>query len=744
MFDALGRLVTRARHVIVVVTVLVAVAAGAWGTGVFGSLTNSGFDDPASESARAATLLESRIARTSPDLVVLVSNPDRTVRDAAYRSTVDAALAALPAADVVATHTYWNTGSPAFVAGDGHTTYAAVTLTGPQALTGEAEPVAKLRSTLSDAGYDVKLGGTAGANLEISEQVSADIGRAESMSMPILLLLLVVIFGSVVAASLPLMVGGLAIVGSFAAIRAVTSFTDVSIFAINLVTILGLGLAIDYGLLMVGRFREELAAGYDRFEATKRTVSTAGRTVAVSALTVAVALSGLLLFPLTFLRSMGIGGIAAVLIAAVAAVVVLPAVLAMLGSRVDRWSLRRSRPVERGTGFWSRLAELVMRRPVAFLTAGLVVLGVLAAPFLGVRFGGVDERVLPADAEARQVSQVLERDFGVTVDEPIVVAATLDSPVASRQGQAALSSYLSEVKAVDGVTGAQVVGSAGNLAEVAVTYQGEPLDEPAKDAVAAVRALQVDRVQALVAGPTAQLIDRLVSIGDTLPLMALVIAGATFVLLFLAFGSVLMPVKAILLNLVTLAATLGVVTWVFQDGHLSSWLGFESSGFVEATQPILVMTLVFGLSMDYEVFLLSRIREQYDRTGDNRAAVATGMQRTGRIITSAALLILVVIGAFSASSIVFIKLIGIAMITAIVLDALLVRMVVVPATMRLLGDANWWLPGPLARLYARFGIREDGRSSGPEPSAEGSGDAGTGSDGSAPAPGTRVRPVPAS
>jgi RND superfamily putative drug exporter len=709
MFEALGRLVTDGRRVIVVVAVLVAVAAGAWGVGVFGSLTNAGFDDPNSESGQAASLLESRIPRSAPDLVVLVNNPDRTVNDTAYRKAVDSALAALPADEVVATHTYWSTKSPAFVAGDGHTTYAAVTLTGPQALIGQAASVDRLRSTLSDAGYEVKLGGPAGANLDINQRVTEDIGRAESMSMPILLLLLVVMFGSVVAASLPLMVGGLAIVGSFAAIRAVTEFTDVSIFAINLVTILGLGLAIDYGLLMVGRFREELAAGHDRFTATRRTVATAGRTVAVSAATVAVALSGLLLFPLTFLRSMGIGGIAAVVIAAVAAVVVLPAVLAMLGSRVDRWSVRRSRRVELGSGFWSRLAEAVMRRPVAFLLTGLAVLAFLAAPFIGVKFGGVDERVMPASAEPRQVTQTLQRDFGVVLRDPVVVATTLGAPVASPAGQAALGHYLDEIRAIDGVTGAQVVGANGDLASVAVNYRGESLDQSAKDVVAAVRGMHVDGVQqALVTGPTAQLIDRLGSIGDSLPLMGLVIAGATFVLLFLAFGSVLMPAKAILLNLVTLAATLGVVTWIFQEGHLSSWLGFQPTGFVEATQPILVMTLVFGLSMDYEVFLLSRIREQYDRTGDNRSAVATGMQRTGRIITSAALLIIVVIAAFSTSSITFIKLIGIAMITAIVLDALLVRMVVVPATMRLLGDANWWLPRPLARLYGRFGIREAG------------------------------------
>ena len=720
MFQTVGRIATERRRLVVPLALLVAVAAGAFGLGVFGSLTNGGFDDPNSESGRAATLLESRIARTSPDLVVLVDSPRRTVADPAYRAAVESALAALPASDVVATHSYWSTRSDAFVAPGGHTTYAAVTLRAPQVLTQDPASVDTLRSRLADAGYGVRLGGPAAVNLDVADRVAADIGRAESLSMPILLVLLVVIFGSVVAASLPLLVGGLSIVGAFAAIRAVTSFTDVSIFAINLVTILGLGLAIDYGLLMVGRFREELAAGHDRFAATRRTVATAGRTVAVSAATVAVALSGLLLFPQTFLRSMGIGGIAAVLIAAGAAVLVLPAVLAMLGSRVDRWSVRRSRRVERGTGFWSRLAELVMRRPVAFLATGIALLAVLAAPFLGVRFGGVDERVLPADAEARQVSHVLTRDFGVTTTDPVVVAATLDAPASSAQGRATLARYLSELRRLDGVTGAQVVGAEGDLAAVAVTYRGESLDQSAKDVVAEVRALHPDGVRrALVTGPTAQLIDRLDSIGATLPLMGLVVAGATFLLLFLAFGSLLMPLKAILLNVATLAATLGVVTWVFQQGHLSSWLGFESTGFVEATQPILVMTLVFGLSMDYEVFLLSRNREQYDRTGDNRAAVATGMQRTGRIITSAALLILVVIGFFSASSITFIKLIGVAMIVAIVLDALLVRMVVVPATMRLLGDANWWLPGPLARVYARFGIREEGGAPG-EPDASGS------------------------
>lgn len=336
-------------------------------------------------------------------------------------------------------------------------------------------------------------------------------------------------------------------------------------------------------------------------------------------------------------------------------------------------------------------------------------LGLLAAPFLGVRFGGVDQRVLPADAEPRQVSAQLENDFGVANSDPIVVAVDLAEPIDSAGGKAALDGYLAQVSTLDHVTGASITGAKRDVASIAVSYDGESLGDDAKDVVSGIRdqALPPGISDAQVGGPTAALIDRLDTIGDILPWMALIVAASTFIVLFLAFGSLILPIKAIALNLVTLAATLGVVTWIFQEGHGAGLLDFTPTGFVEATQPLLVMTIVFGLSMDYEVFLLSRIREQYDRTGDNTRAVAGGLQRTGRIITSAALLILVVIALFSTSQIAFIKLIGVAMIVAILLDALLVRMIVVPAAMRLMGNLSWWLPRPLQRVYDKLGISEE-------------------------------------
>lgn len=709
MFDWLAATTIRFRKALLTLTVVGALASALWGLGVFDRLGAGGFDNPADEATQAVEHLDESLGRDAADLVLLVDSPTRTVDDPAYAADVEAALDEIPPDTFSSARSYWSTGAEAFVGADRHDTYVVVSLSGPTALDGQTHVVDDVKQALTDRGYEVKAGGQGATFAAINQQVGADIGRAEGISAPILLLLLTVVLGGIVAASLPLVIGALSIVGSFAALRLITQFTEVSTFAINIITILGLGLAIDYGLLIVGRFREELAAGYDAKEATRRTVLTAGKTVAVSALTVAAALSGLLLFPLTFLRSMGFGGISAVLIAAFAAVVVLPAILASIGSGVNRWSVRKVRGSESPDGRWARLARTVMRRPVVFLLAALTFLLFLAAPFLGVRFGGVDERVLPADAETRQVSAQLESEYGVAGTDPIVVAVDLHDPVGSAEAQHAVDAYLTDLRQLPDVRTADLTGAAGTVARVEVGYSGESLDDSAEAAVDQIRDLGatsgIERVQ--VGGPTAALMDRLDTIGEVLPWMALVVFGATFVVLFLAFGSILLPLKAIALNLVTLAATLGVVTWIFQDGNGAGLLDFTSTGFVEATMPLLVMTIVFGLSMDYEVFLLSRIREQYDRTGDNTVAVATGLQRTGRIITSAALLILVVIALFSTSSISFIKLIGVAMIVAIVLDALLVRMIVVPAAMRLMGNLNWWLPGPLQRLYDRIGFREE-------------------------------------
>jgi RND superfamily putative drug exporter len=728
MFAAWGRVVVRRRWLVLIAGLVFMAVAGGWGTSVFGALVGGGFDDPRSESAVASHLVVSQLGRTSTDLVVLFRNPSVTVDDPAYRTTVEAAVATLPKdIGVLAVNTYWTTKSSSLVSADKHSTFAAVTLHNAD------DPIAssaftRLRSSVAGTGYTVKIGGGAAINSDINGRVSADIARAEGLSLPILMVLLVVVFGSLAAAALPLAIGGLAILGSFLALKVISLVTDVSIFSVNIVTIMGLGLAIDYGLFMVSRFREEIAGGVTPEHAVVRTLATAGRTVAVSAVTVAASLAGLLVF----LRSMSFGGIAAVLVAAAAALSVMPALLAVLGRRVDALSVRalsgrltsrrrryggrhsRSQLVEHG--FWYRLATSVMRRPVVYMVVILAALAVLAWPFLHVTFGGIDARVLPSSAESRQVSDQLRTDFPSSNDAPITSVLTLADPVGSAAGQAAIASYVKAASALSGAHDVAVSGAKNSTAAVAIGYPGQALDPDAKRVLREVRHLSrpagVSAVH--VGGFTAIIDDQLRGLGRRLPIMGGVVAATTFVLLFLAFGSILLPIKAILMNVLSLGASFGAITWVFQDGHLASWLHFTPTGTLEATQPILVLAIVFGLSMDYEVFLLSRIREQYDITGDNRQAVATGLQRTGRIITSAALLLMVVIGAFSTSSISFIKLIGVAMLIAIAVDATLVRSILVPATMRLLGNANWWAPKPLRRLYARYGVRE---GDGPEASS---------------------------
>jgi trehalose monomycolate/heme transporter len=437
-------------------------------------------------------------------------------------------------------------------------------------------------------------------------------------------------------------------------------------------------------------------------------------------------LAGLLIFPQVFLRSMGFGGMSAVLVAMLAALTLLPALLAMLGPKVDALSVRPwlrrvfrrpiGAPPTENTGAWYRIAHIVMRRPIVFTVATVAVLVVLALPFLRVEFGGIDERALPAGTESRVVAETIRADFPEDPSGPIEVVVTLPDAVDSAAGGAALQEYVAAVADVPGVDGATVTGAAGNTARVGVAYDGDPVAEEARALVNEIRDVPAPAGgETLVGGQSAVLTDLLESLGALLPWMALMVVTTTFVLLFLAFGSVVLPVKALVMNVLSIGASFGALVWIFQEGHLSGFLNFSPTGFVEATQPILVLAIIFGLSMDYEVFLMSRIREQYDLTGDNTAAVATGLQRTGGIITSAALLLLVVIGAFSLSGITFIKMIGVAMLIAVVVDATIVRILLVPATMRLLGNANWYAPGPLRRLYARYGIRESDGEPSPTP-----------------------------
>jgi trehalose monomycolate/heme transporter len=720
MFEAWGRIVFHHRRLVLMIAALGIVAAATWGTGVFTTLQSAGgFAPPDSQSQREADLTARAFGRDAGDVVLLYSSKDLTVQSAAYRSAVARSLARLPRDRVESLQTYWSTGAPQFVSSDGRVTYAVLELAGVS----DAARITSFTAIKSDfgaAGLTVRAGGQIPTEAAINSEVTGDIGRAEAISLPVLLVLLLIIFGSLAAASLPLAIGGIGIIGSFAALRLLTLATPVSIYSINITTIMGLGLAIDYGLFMVGRFREELNRQPTVEEAVARTVATAGRTVAVSGVTVAVALASLMLFPEVFLRSMGYGGVATVLVDMLAALTVLPALLAVLGPKVNALRVRRAiRPprAEDTAGGWYRLARSVMRRPVAFVVIIVVVLLALGSPFLKVTWGGTDARALPAATAPRVVSAALARDFPGNVTAPIEALVQFAGPIAASPArQAQLAAYAGLLRQVPGVSGAQVTGARGDVARIDVRYRPDPLSAQARRLVQRLRAVPVPAgARAYVGGQTAQLADELASLSATLPWMALVMAVATFVLLFLAFGSVVLPVKAIVVNLLSLSATFGVVVWIFQQGHLSGLLRFAPTGTLDPTMPILMLAIIFGLSMDYEVFLLSRVRERFDVTGDNTEAVASGLQQTGGVITSAALLLVIVIGAFSASGITFIKLMGIGMIVALVVDASIVRVMLVPATMRLLGWVNWWAPRPLRGMYARYGIRDPG---GDEPAAE--------------------------
>ncbi|GAA1307538.1 MMPL family transporter [Saccharothrix xinjiangensis] len=701
MFDAWGRFVHRHRRAVLAGSAVALVASVVWGLGVFGSLSSSsGFEVPGSESVLSGEAEAADLGRQDSDVVVLYESADRTVDDPAYRAAVTAALASLPADRVLSARGYFDTGSPRFVSADRRSTYVVLQLEGADEKARRVHlPVVREKAVAE--GLTTRVGGQVVTQKLISDQVKKDIGIAEGIATPVLLVFMVVIFGSVVAASLSLAIGAVAIFGSFAVLHLLTLVTDVSIYSINITTLLGLGLAIDYGLFMLVRFREELARGGTTEDAVARTVATAGRTVAVSGVTVAVSLMTLLIFPQTFLRSMGFGGVATVLVDLVAALTVLPALLGVLGPRVNagapKWLVRR-RDRER-TG-WARLARAVMRRPALFLLAPVALVVALGLPFLHASWGGIDARMLPAGTETREVSEALSTRFPDNATNPVTV-------VLRDVQEEAAAGFATRIDRLPNVADAVVTGAQGSTARITVTYPVDRMSAEARAIVTDIRGLSPPPgATVLVGGATAELVDQLDDLRDRLPWMALIIVLVTFVLLFLAFGSVLLPVKAIVVNLLSLSATFGALVWIFQDGHLSGLLGFTPTGMIEPSMPILVFAIIFGLSMDYEVFLLSRVREHYEVTGDNEEAVARGLSSTGGLITNAALLFVIVVAAFSLSGITFIKLIGVGMFIAVVVDATIVRALVVPAAMKLAGRANWWAPKPLRALHARFGIRE--------------------------------------
>ncbi len=707
--------------------IAIVLAAAAYGIGVFSHLSNGGFDDPATDSAKELALEQATFPGRETDLVVIYSSPTLTVDQPAFRDAVTSTLADLPKEHVANAVTWYDTQAPGLVSSDRHATQVVVTLAG-RTQDAKSDDWEAVKDDFVAPGVSTSVGGQWAVYGDVNEQVSEDIARAESLSMPIVFLLSLIIFGSLVSALMPTLVGGIAVMGAFAVVRVITGATEVSVFAINVITLLGMGLAIDYALFIVSRFREELAAQPDTSRpstraAVARTMATAGRTVLFSGLIVAASLASLLLFPQTFLRSMGYGGMAAVLVAMLAALTVLPALLGVRGSRIEfgRMPWRRgarARAADARTpdelhgtdhevvhGAWARLAHSVMRRPVTYLVAIVVVLLALGSPFLGARWGSVDERVLPTSAPSRQAAELQAHYFGGETSSASIMLRGAD--------EAATAAYVADLKAVDGVREVTPVATKSvdgeQLTLVTAQWSGNGQTEASQEVVRDLRAVDPpEGATALVGGTTAQTVDVIDSIGSHLPWMALTVALVMLVLLFVAFGSIVLPLKAIVMNAVSIAASFGVVTWIFQDGHLSGLLGFTSPGYLDVTQPILMLAILFGLSMDYEVFLLSRVREEWDRTGDNTRSVAAGIQRSGRIITSAALLLAVVIGGFATSGIVFLKMIGVGMLVAVLLDATVVRALLVPATMRLLGRVNWYAPGPLARWWQRHGHRESG------------------------------------
>jgi len=722
MMQTWGRLMAQRAWAVLIGGLAVVAAAAVFGLGVFGSLSNGGFEDPASESARSLAREHATFASHDADVVAIYSSPSLKVTDPAFKASVENAVSALPKGSVERVTSWYQTPSPTLVSKDGHATRVIIALHGTSQ-DQKATRYDEVRPLLDAKGLTTNVGGQWAVFGDVNTTVSKDIARAEGISMPIVFLLCLVIFGSFVSALMPALVGTVAIFGAFAFVRGITMFTDVSVFAINVITLLGMGLAIDYALFVVSRFREELAKqpGTERANvnaAITTTMATAGRTVLFSGLIVAASLASLLIFPQNFLRSMGYGGVAAVLVAMTAALTVLPALLTILGPRIEagrmpwrRGSLARAaerREAAEGEraqahGAWARLAHSVMRRPVAYLVVIVVALAALGAPFLSASFGSVDERVLPASAPSRVAADLGAREFGGETSTANIVVD------GASQGQ--IGAYVGRLQRVDGVQSARPIDQAstgaGTTSLVQVSWAGNGQTERSQQIVKDLRAVDPGPgVSALVGGVAANAVDLIDSVGSHLPWMGVFVIGVMLVLLFVAFGSVVLPVKAVVMNAISLGASFGVVTWIFQDGHLSNLLHFTSPGYLDVTQPILMLGIIFGLSMDYEVFLLSRIREEWDRTSDNTTAVANGLQRSGRIITSAALLLAVVIGGFATSGIVFLKMIGIGMLVAVLIDATIVRALLVPATMRLLGTANWWAPGPLRRWWERHGIRE--------------------------------------
>ncbi|MGW1910801.1 MMPL family transporter [Streptomyces sp. NPDC002076] len=709
----------RPRLSLLVALVLTALAVLAGG-GVADRLGSGGWEDPAAESTYATKALEREFPDSQPNLLLMVDSGRASVDDPQVAAEArDLAGRLAGEKGVTGVGSYWQSRSPALRAKDGHEALIAARITGDDNAMGRTLDRIAPHYRGAHGPVQVKIGGVVAVRHEMQTIIKEDLARAEMIALPITLVLLVMVFGSAIAALLPLGIGIVAILGTNAVLRGLTAFTDVSVFALNLTTALGLGLAIDYALFIVRRFREELSTGATPLTAVGTTLRTAGRTILFSALTVAVSLAAMMVFPQYFLRSFAYAGIAVVLLAAAAALILLPAALVLLGHRVNSLDLRRlfrrrraPKPAEGATGTtatsgttattgtaWARAAGLVMRRAPLFALGTTVLLVILGLPFLGVKFGTADDRQLPSTAESHVVQEHIRAGFPGSPGGGLEVLAEGRATAAQYAAYKQQVAALPEVARVDGPL------VRGDAAYFTVQPKGEAVDDPAQRLVGDIRALHAP-FGAKVTGTAAVLVDTKHAIAQRLPWAAVFIAVVTLLLVFLLTGSVLIPVQAVVLNALSLTAMFGAVVWVFQDGHLSGALGFTSSGSIETTLPVLMFCVAFGLSMDYGVFLLSRIKEEYDRTGDHDAAVRHGLQRTGGLITAAAVILAVVMVAIGTSRVTNTKMLGLGIALAVLMDAMVVRSLLVPAIMRLTGRATWWAPAPLRRFHERFGVSE--------------------------------------
>jgi RND superfamily putative drug exporter len=722
---------------ILAVAALLTMFTAVFGIPVANHLSAGGFQDPGSESATAARLLTEKFGQSDQQLLITVTDPTGADSDRARSAGTDIVAVLGGSPNVLGVTSPWT--SPAAAASelfstDGKTGLVVATIAGGEEKA--QEYAAALAEEVTDArdGLTIRAGGVAMIYEQINQQTKRDLLLMELIAVPLSFVVLVWVFGGLIAAALPMMVGVMAILGAMSVLRLITGFTEVSIFALNITTALGLALAIDYTLLILSRYRDEIADGATPAAALIRTMSTAGRTVLFSAVTVALSLAALTLFPMYFLKSFAYSGIATVAFAAGAAVIVTPAAIVVLGERLDSFDIRRllrrmlgrpepvAKPVERQ--FWYRSTKFVMRRSIPVGTVIVAFLILLGVPFLHIEFGNPDDRVLPKSASAHQVGDQLRNDFASNFNTGVSIAI----PEATDAVVAELDRYAADLSLVPGVSLVSAP-SATFVGGINVGPPSAPAGIAEGSAYLSVRStaalfseeskIQLDRLHAvpqpagqavLFAGGAQANRDSVAAITSRLPLVLGLIGVITLVLLFLLTGSVILPLKAIVLNLLSLSAAFGALVWIFQEGHLGA-LGTTPTGTIEANMPVLLFCVAFGLSMDYEVFLLARIREYWLQSAGTRAdsdeAVALGLARTGRVVTAAALIMSIAFAALITAQVAFMRIFGLGLTLAVLVDATLVRMALLPSFMRLMGRWNWWAPAPLARLHERIGISEE-------------------------------------